>query len=68
MATDPAFERTRENQKEFARAGRAGKVLRTALRPVLKSTSDRLMVSRLFKEMMRVVKASKKMALNLSIR
>jgi hypothetical protein len=57
MATDPAFERTRENQKEFARAGRAGKVLRTALRPVLKSTSDRLMVSRLFKEMMRVVKA-----------
>jgi hypothetical protein len=57
MATDPAFERTRENHQEFARAGRAGKVLRTALRPLVKNTRDRLVVSRLFKEMMRVVKA-----------
>ncbi len=57
MATDPAFERTRENQQEFARAGRAGKVLRNAVRPLLMNAADRLVVSRLFREMMKVVKA-----------
>jgi hypothetical protein len=30
MATDPAFVKTRKNQQEFARAGKAGKVLRSA--------------------------------------
>lgn len=57
MASDPAFERTRENQQEFARAGKAGKVLRTALRSLLLHASDTRLVSRLLKEMMRVVKA-----------
>jgi hypothetical protein len=57
MATDPAFERTRENQQEFARAGKAGKVLRAALRPLLMNATDRLLVSRMLKEMMKVVKA-----------
>jgi hypothetical protein len=57
MATDPAFERTRENQKEFARAGKAGKVLRSALRSLLVNATDRLLVSRLFTAMMKVVKA-----------
>jgi hypothetical protein len=57
MATDPAFERTRENQQEFARAGKAGKVLRNALRSLLVNSGDRLLVSRLFTEMMKVVKA-----------
>jgi len=57
IASDPAFERTRENQKEFARAGSAGKVLRTALRPLLINATDRLLVSRLFTAMMKVVKA-----------
>jgi hypothetical protein len=57
IATDPAFERTRENQKEFARAGKAGKVLRSALRAVLVNATDRLLVSRLFTAMMKVVKA-----------
>lgn len=57
MATDEAFARTRENHLEFARAGRAGKVLRSAFRPVIVKNADRRMVSRLFKEMMRVVKA-----------
>ena len=57
MATDPAFERTRENQREFARAGIAGKVLRNALRTVLLNATDRLLVSRLFTAMMKVVKA-----------
>jgi hypothetical protein len=57
IANDPAFARTRENQQEFARAGRGGKVLRNALRPLLVSTGDRLLVSRLFTAMMKVVKA-----------
>jgi hypothetical protein len=57
LASDPAFERTRENQKEFGRAGKASKLLRTAIRPLLQSTRDSRMVSRLHKEMMRVVKA-----------
>lgn len=57
MASDPAFERTRENQQEFARAGRAGKVLRSAFRSLLLHASDSNLVSRLLKEMMRVVKA-----------
>jgi hypothetical protein len=57
IASDPAFARTRENQKEFARAGKAGKVLRDALRPLLVNAGDRRLVSRLFTEMMKVVKA-----------
>jgi hypothetical protein len=57
IATDPAFARTRENQQEFARAGKAGKVLRNAVRPLLVNAGDRLLVSRLFTAMMKVVKA-----------
>jgi hypothetical protein len=57
IAKDPAFARTRENQQEFARAGKAGKVLRNALRTLLISSGDRLLVSRLFTAMMKVVKA-----------
>lgn len=57
MASDPAFERTRENQREFSRAGKAGKVLRGALRSLLMNAADRLLVSRLLTQMMKVVKA-----------
>lgn len=57
MASDPAFERTRENQQEFARAGKAGKVLRSAFRSVSINGSGRSVTARLLKEMMRVVKA-----------
>ncbi len=34
IANDPAFQRTRENGEEFGRVGKAGKLLRTALRPL----------------------------------
>ncbi|POY36456.1 hypothetical protein C3K47_11990 [Solitalea longa] len=54
---DPVFQRTRENGAEFGRAGKAGKVLRTALRPLLQNAADGRMVSRLTGEMMKVVKA-----------
>jgi hypothetical protein len=57
IATDPAFQRTRENNAEFARAGKAGKVLRTAFRTLLQKASDSRMISRLTKEMLRVVQA-----------
>jgi hypothetical protein len=57
IATDPAFIRTRENQSEFSRAAKAGKLLRTAFRVLLQNASDDRLVSRLVKDMMRVVKA-----------
>lgn len=54
---DPAFQRTRENMAEFGRAGKAGKVLRTALRALLLNISDAKMIGRLTKEMVKVIKA-----------
>lgn len=57
IATDPAFQRTRENGAEFGRAGIAGKVLRNALRNVIQNSSDSRVVGRLTKEMMKVIKS-----------
>ena len=57
IRTDPAFQRTRENGAEFGRAGKAGKTLRTALRSLLQNISDARMLSRLTREMMKVIKA-----------
>jgi hypothetical protein len=57
IANDPAFARTRENGAEFGRAGTAGKVLRTALRSLLLNTSDSRMLSRLTREMLKVIQA-----------
>jgi hypothetical protein len=57
IASDPAFQRTRENGAEFGKAGAAGKLLRTALRAFLQNASDSKTVSRLTREMVRVVKA-----------
>jgi len=54
---DPNFQRTRENAAEFGRAGKASKVLCTAIRPVLNKTQDSRMISRLVRAMMRVIKA-----------
>ena len=57
IKNDPAFQRTRENGSEFGRAGKAGKVLRTALRALLLNSADGRMVSRLTKLMVKVVQA-----------
>lgn len=57
IANDPTFQRTRENGAEFGRAGKAGKVLRNALRSLLQNTSDSRMIGRLVKIMMEVVHA-----------
>ena len=55
MLTDPAFQRTRENMAEFGRAGKAGKVLRNSITGLLRTSADRRMVSRLTKEMVKVI-------------
>ncbi|HAH54027.1 MAG TPA: hypothetical protein DCM02_01745 [Flavobacterium sp.] len=57
IASDPAFQRTRENGSEFGRAGKAGKILRTALRTVLINSADSRMVSRLTQQMIKVIQA-----------
>lgn len=55
IKNDPAFQRTRENGSEFGRAGRAGKVLRTAFKLLLQNAADKKVVSRLMKELIKVL-------------
>jgi hypothetical protein len=57
LANDPAFERTRENNLEFSRAGKGGKLLRHAFRTQLQQASDSRMVSRLFTTFFKVIRA-----------
>lgn len=57
IASDPAFQRTRENNAEFGRAGKAGKMLRTALRGVMINSKDSRVASRLTQEMVKVIQA-----------
>ena len=57
IASDPAFQRTRENGAEFGRAGKAGKILRTSLRALLLNSADGRMVSRLTQRMVKVIQA-----------
>ena len=40
IANDPAFVRTRENGEEFGAAGKAGKLLRDGLRPMMLNAAD----------------------------
>ncbi len=57
ISNDAAFQRTRENNSEFGRAGSAGKLLRDAFRTYIQYASDARTVSRLTKAMVEVVKA-----------
>lgn len=57
IKNDAAFQRTRENGSEFGRAGRAGKILRDAVRVILLNSKDRRMVSRLTTAMIKVIQA-----------
>lgn len=52
ISKDPAFARTRENGREFARAAQSGKQLRLAFRQLLKLASDSRVTSRLTQQMM----------------
>ncbi|KAI9549274.1 hypothetical protein GHT06_007215 [Daphnia sinensis] len=51
IATDPAFERTRENGKEFEVLQVLWKLLRDAVRPLAMNASDSRVVARLTKLM-----------------
>ncbi len=57
IATDPDFQRTRENNAEFGRATKAAKLLRVAVRNSIVKVKDGRMVSRLSTAMLKVVKA-----------
>ncbi|MCW3091397.1 MAG: hypothetical protein JWP81_2466 [Ferruginibacter sp.] len=57
ISNDPAFVRTRENNSEFGRAGKASKLLLNAIRVPVQNARDGRVFSRLMKEMMRVIKA-----------
>jgi hypothetical protein len=57
IKTDPRFIRTRENGAEFGRAGKAGKVLRQALRTLIIRTADDRVTSRLTQQFMKVIQA-----------
>lgn len=55
IQSDPVFQRTRENMAEFGRAGKAGKTLRSTVQSLIRSAADPRMVSRLTKEMVKVI-------------
>lgn len=55
IATDPRFERTRENNAEFGHAGEAGKMVRRAFRSITLGRSDRYMIARLTRQMLKIV-------------
>jgi hypothetical protein len=57
MASDPAFENTRKNAAEFARAGQANKLLRTAFTSLLLNSGGGSSTARLTKLFMQVVQA-----------
>jgi len=57
IVNDPAFQRTRENGAEFGRAGKAGKVLRTSIRPLLQNASDSRLIGRLTQRKVKVIQA-----------
>ncbi|HEU4552217.1 MAG TPA: hypothetical protein VFS25_05265 [Chitinophaga sp.] len=56
IATDPAYERTRENMAEFERAGKAGKLLTDSMRILANHARDSRLTSRMSKAMSKVIK------------
>ena len=57
MATDPAFARTRENNREFTSAAGNAKLLRRALALQLKEVNDGSMFRRLFSALLKITKS-----------
>jgi len=51
---DPAFERTRENNAEFANSAKAGKLLRDSVRPLAMTASDFRVTSRMTRLMSQI--------------
>lgn len=57
ILTDPRFQRTRENAFEFGRAAKAGKLVRDAIRPLLRNAKDSMTVQRLTQKMVKVLQS-----------
>ncbi|RPD39444.1 hypothetical protein [Chitinophaga barathri] len=57
IATDPAFQRTRENGSEFGRAGMASRLLCATFRDLMAETSDSYMYGRLTGRFVKVIRA-----------
>jgi hypothetical protein len=55
IKNDPLFERTRENMAEFARAGKASKLLRTIFRDVTINAKDKITQARMVKVFSRII-------------
>jgi hypothetical protein len=53
--TDPAFERQRDNVAEFTRAIKGGKLIRSAMRPLIIHAKDRKSSNRLSAELKKIV-------------
>ncbi len=60
IASDPRFQRTRENMAEFGNAGKAGKLMRHAINTLLKNAKDSRVVSRLTQTMVKVARTDTK--------
>ncbi|MBW2962998.1 hypothetical protein [Mesonia aestuariivivens] len=56
IANDPVFQRTRENNAEFATAGKAGRLLRNAIQVLLQNAKDKRCVARLTRLLLAIVK------------
>ena len=56
IQSDAAFQRTRENGKEFGEAGKTGKMLRDSIRALMLSAADGRVTSRLTKLMSQILK------------
>lgn len=56
LLNDPKFEITRQNMAEFGRAGKASKLIRDTLRPVIGPIKDGRMIYRLSSVLMQAVK------------
>lgn len=57
LEKDPAFARTREAMANFKKAAAAGKLLRHALRQLIRQARDKRVANRLFSMMVAVIKA-----------
>jgi len=57
IKTDPAYARTRENNAEFARAGKATGLMRSAFASLLTTMSDNRVSGRLTAQLLKVIKS-----------
>ncbi len=57
IKNDPAFQRTRENGREFGTAGKGGQLIRKGVRLLMRKAKDNRVTSRLTQQLVQVVKS-----------